>query len=287
MLTFLGDFTHWCWTVAIKDKLSSTIEKAFQDLIKQIENETELKIKYLHTDNGGEYEGHLAPVLKEMGIKHESTTPYSSSSNGKAERLNQTLQEHIRSMLYQANMPKSFWAEAMSTAAYLINRLPSSPIDGIPYELWHNKRLKSKELKLLKPFGCIVHVHVPEEWCKPLSKVDARSMFGCFIDYHTSVSHKIWDFERKCFINSHDLIFEETEFPKASDFDEPPADPYDHSRNTQHSPEPIPNWPIYCEIVVLPPPALEVFATYGLEFQEDNDPQSFADAMRRPDHKLL
>src|SRR5437667_10525917 len=54
MLNFLDDFTHWCWTVAIKDKLSSMIKKAFQDLIKQIENETKLKIKYLHTDKDGE-----------------------------------------------------------------------------------------------------------------------------------------------------------------------------------------------------------------------------------------
>lgn len=38
-------------------------------------------------------------------------------------------------MLYQANMPKSFWAEAITTAAYLINRLLSEAInDEIPYE---------------------------------------------------------------------------------------------------------------------------------------------------------
>src|SRR5436190_20451219 len=44
--------------------------------------------------------------------------------------------------------------------------------------------------------------------------------------------------------------------------------------------------PIYNEIVVLPSPALEVFATYGPDFEQDNELQSFTDAMRRPDHKL-
>src|SRR5437667_12484769 len=84
-----------------------------------------------------------------------------------------------------------FWAEAMSTATYLVNRLLSSSInDAIPYELWHSKVLTSKELKLLKPSGCMVHAHVPEERCKPLSKVDARSTVGCFIGYHISLSHK-------------------------------------------------------------------------------------------------
>src|SRR5436190_5673119 len=154
----------------------------------------------------------------------------------------------------------------MATATYLINRLPSSSIDGIPYELWHEKILDFKELKLLKPFGCLVNVHIPEQHRKPLNKVDTWSTFGCFIGYHTSVSHKIWDFERKCFINSHDLIFEETEFPKASDFDELLADHYNDSRKNQQveQAEQAPR-PIFEEITVLPLPALEVFAIYNQE----------------------
>jgi len=111
-------------------------------------------------------------------------------------------------------MPKSFWAEAMATAAYLINRLPSNAIDGrIPYELWHNKALTSRDLQALKPFGCLVHSHVPEQRRKTSSKVDPRSTEGCFVGYlDTTTMHRIWDFERKCFVNSHDLIFEETQF---------------------------------------------------------------------------
>ena len=119
----------------------------------------------------------------------------------------------------------------MVTAAHLINRLPSDAIDGkIPYELWHDKQLMPRELKSLKPFGCIVHSHVPEARRKALNKLDPQSTHGCFIGYlDTTTMHKIWDFERKCFVNSHDLIFEETWFPKPSDFDEPPADLYKHA----------------------------------------------------------
>jgi hypothetical protein len=102
--------------------------------------------------------------------------------------------------------------------------------------------------------------------------------------------HKIWDFERKCFVDSHDLVFEETQFPRRSDFDEPPADTYD-PRTPSPSPEPTleqeirPPPQTFEEIVVQQPPALQVFSTYG-EFQPDNDPPSFSDAMRRPDADL-
>jgi len=160
-----------------------------------------------------------------MGIIHEHGPPHSPQSNGKAERLNRTLNEHVRSMLFQANMPKSFWAEAMATAAYLINRLPSESINNaIPYELWYEKPFGLKHLKLLKPFGCKVNNFIPEERRPALSKYNTRSTFGSFVGYHSSTSYKIWDFERKCFVITHSLNFEETEFPKASDYGEPSAD---------------------------------------------------------------
>ena len=87
------------------------------------------------------------------------------------------------------------------------------------------------------------------------------------------------------------MQFEETQFSNALDYCEPPVDPYDHSWQRRHQlpsllPEPELNWPIYDEIVVLAPPALEIFMTYGPDYEQDNEPQSFADAMRRPDHGL-
>jgi len=67
-------------------------------------------------------------------------------------------------MLINANMPHSFWAEAMATAVYLKNRLPSVAIDDdISFQRWFQKPLNSKELNLLKPFGCIVYDYVDKQ----------------------------------------------------------------------------------------------------------------------------
>ena len=82
--------------------------------------------------------------------------------------------------------------------------LSNSFIDGILYELWHEKILDSKELELLKPFGCLVKAHIPEQRRKPLNKIDARLTFALpsFIGYYTFISHKIWD-RKRMFLSIH------------------------------------------------------------------------------------
>ena len=41
--------------------------------------------------------------------------------NGVAERMNRTLLERARCMLSNAGLDKEFWAEAVSSACYLVN----------------------------------------------------------------------------------------------------------------------------------------------------------------------
>ena len=51
----------------------------------------------------------------------EKTITGTPQQNGVAERMNRTLNECARSMRLHAGLPKTFWADAVSTAAYLIN----------------------------------------------------------------------------------------------------------------------------------------------------------------------
>src|SRR5947207_15700774 len=104
---------------------------------------------------------------------------------------------------------------------------------------------------------------------------------SCFIEYtETNIIHKIWNFERKKFERSHDLIFEETQFSKSNDFDESPADSY-NMQTLSPSPSPSSEFRLtsesddrssrqmYNEIIVQLSPALQVFKIYE-EFQSDN-----------------
>ena len=69
---------------------------------------TNLKIKYLQTNDERKYKKDLVSILKKLEIKYEMINPDSFQSNEKVERLNQTLKEYIKVMLYQMNMLKFF-----------------------------------------------------------------------------------------------------------------------------------------------------------------------------------
>ena len=72
--------------------------------------------------------------------------------------MNRTLNERARSMKIHAGLPKMFWADAVNTAAYSINRCPSVPLDGeLPEEAWSGKEVN---LSFLKVFGCVSYVHI-------------------------------------------------------------------------------------------------------------------------------
>ena len=171
-----------------------------------VENETGLKIKRVRSDNGGEYrDNRFREFCANNGIKMEKTVPMTPQHNGVAERMNRTLNERARSMRIHAGLPKMFWAEAVNTAAYLINRGPSIPLDGkIPEEVWS---IKEVNLSHLRVFGCISYVHIDST---ERSKLDAKSNKCVFVGYGADeFGYRFWDYENQKIIRSRDVIFNE------------------------------------------------------------------------------
>ena len=105
-----------------------------------VENQTGRKIKKLRTDNGLEFvESEFEEFCAINGIARHKTLVGKPQQNGVAERINRTLLEKARCMLSNAGLwdRKAFWAEAISTACYLVNRSPHTSIDfQIPEEVW-------------------------------------------------------------------------------------------------------------------------------------------------------
>lgn len=163
------------------------------------------KIKILRTDNGSEYcNADFKKFLKIEGILHQTTAPYTPQQNGKAERINRTLVEKARCLLADSGMSKEFWAETVSTAAYLYNRTPSRILVDYksPEEVFSNEK---PNLKYLKVFGCSAMVHVPKEKRR---KLDFKSVKHVFMGYcELSKAYKLYNSITKKFVVSRDVIF--------------------------------------------------------------------------------
>ncbi|GKF25370.1 putative ribonuclease H-like domain-containing protein [Tanacetum coccineum] len=82
------------------------------------------------------------------GIKREYSNTRTPQQNGVTERKNRTLIEAARTMLADSFLPNTFWAEAVSTACYVLNRvLVTKPHNKTPYELVTGK-IPNKHLDL-------------------------------------------------------------------------------------------------------------------------------------------
>ncbi|GJW35240.1 putative ribonuclease H-like domain-containing protein [Tanacetum coccineum] len=118
---------------------------------------------------------------REKGIKREYSVAKTPQQNGVAERRNRTLIKAARTMLADSKLPTIFWAEAVSTACYVHNRvLVVKPHNKTPYELFRGFK---PALSFMRPFGC--HVTILNT-LDSLGKFDGKSDEGFFVGYSLS-----------------------------------------------------------------------------------------------------
>ena len=119
--------------------------------------------------------------------------------------MNRTLNERARSMRLKCGLPKMFWADAVNTAVFLINRGSSTPLEnGIPKQAWSGKEVN---LSFLRIFGYVSYVHIATV---ERSKLDAKSIKCTFIGYGgDDFGYRFWNDQNKKIIHSRDVVFNE------------------------------------------------------------------------------
>ncbi|KAH9736371.1 hypothetical protein KPL71_018077 [Citrus sinensis] len=175
-----------------------------------VENQSGFKLKCLRTDNGLEFcSKGFEEYCQKHGIKRHKTVRFTPQQNGLAERMNRTLVDKTRCMLINSKLPRSFWAEAVNTASYLVNRSPSSAIGfKTPEELWKGKPANYQNLRV---FGCPAYLHINQ------GKLEARALKGVFVGYPEGVKgYKIWCKDQGKCIVSRDVMFHESVLLKES-----------------------------------------------------------------------
>ncbi|KAL0642049.1 hypothetical protein Bca4012_102844 [Brassica carinata] len=225
-VTFIDEKSKYTWLTLLPSK--DRVLEAFMNFQAYVSNQYNATVKVLRSDNGGEYisnafKSHLA----KHGIVHQTSCPYTPQQNGVAERKNRHLMEVARSMMFHANVPKRFWSDAVQTACYLINRVPTKILKNLsPFEVLN----KSKPvIDHLRVFGCVCYVMVPGQ---QRNKLEAKSTKAMFIGYSiTQKGYKCYDPEARRVMVSREVKFvetkgyyEEKEWENLKDLSQAPSD---------------------------------------------------------------
>ena len=203
-VSFIDEFSRNTWIYFLKKK--SKVFDKFKEFNALVENQAEKKIKVFRIDNGGWFcSNEFEEFGKKCGIAQQKTNPYTPEQNGVAERMNKMLMERARSMLSGVELGQEFWAKAVETTCYLVNRSPSSALkDKTPQEVWTGKK---PALSHLRVFGCDAYVHVPKE---KRTKLDSKSKKCTFIRYMDGLKgYKIWNPVTRKVVYSQDVVFRE------------------------------------------------------------------------------
>ncbi|WKA12926.1 hypothetical protein VitviT2T_030269 [Vitis vinifera] len=148
-----------------------------------IETQYNVKVRVLRSDNGGEYQSSdLQKYLEGHDIIHQTTCSNTPQQNGVAERKNRHLLEVVRASLIAAKTPISYWGEAITSAAYSINRVPSSSINfQTPLQALTNA-VVAPTVPNLPPrvFGCVAFVHLHKHQC---TKLTSHALQCVFVGY--------------------------------------------------------------------------------------------------------
>lgn len=202
MLTFIDDHSRKIFVYFLKEK-SETVKK-FIEFKSMVERSTNRKIKMIRTDNGTEYLNEVFQnELKKCGIKHQKSNVYTPEQNGVAERTNRKLIEKAKCMIFDANLEKPYWAEAMNFAAYILNHSVNSVlVTKTPEEIWSGNKVDVSHLRI---FGCPVMVHVPKQKRYKLDKVSSKILFMGFTD--DTKGFRCIDPITKKVCNSRDVVF--------------------------------------------------------------------------------
>ena len=114
-LTFIDDFSHYSEVRLISLKSDTSYE--LKGLVAHAEAYQAAKTALIRTDNGGEFTSNeLQNWCLIRGTRFDYTTPYTPELNGKAERLNRSIMEKARALLFDAQLEEELWGEAVMTA---------------------------------------------------------------------------------------------------------------------------------------------------------------------------
>ncbi|KAJ9542010.1 LOW QUALITY PROTEIN: hypothetical protein OSB04_028516 [Centaurea solstitialis] len=182
-----------------------------------IQTQFQKNIQVLRPENRGEFvNSDMKKKFQTKGIIHQTTCPHTPEQNGVSERKNRILLEITRALLIESQVPKSFWPEALVTAVYLINRLPTKILKSKTPLQTLTEYTKPPSVLTLEPriFGCTVFVHIPKSY---RSKIDPCAEKCVLVGYGiTQIGYRCYNPKTQHMFTTMNCDFLETESYYAS-----------------------------------------------------------------------
>jgi hypothetical protein len=203
-LVIVDDYSRFTWVFFLQEK--SQTQETLKGFLRRAQNEFRLRIKKIRSDNGTEFKNSQIEDFLEEGIKHEFSSPYTPQQNGVVERKNRTLLDMARTMLDEYKTPDRFWAEAINTACYSINRLYLHRIlKKTSYELLIGK---NPNVSYFRVFGskCFILVKRGRK-----SKFAPKAVEGFLLGYDSNTrAYRVFNKSTGLVEVSCDIVFDDT-----------------------------------------------------------------------------
>ena len=112
------------------------LKQIYYDFSTMVKTQFSRNIKIFRLDNAMEYrDSDFLSYLKSQGTQPHRSCPGTSQQNGRVERKHRHILDTTRALLISSSCPEHFWGEAVLTATYTINRIPTPVIGNhSPYE---------------------------------------------------------------------------------------------------------------------------------------------------------
>ena len=161
-----------------------------ETLCTRLQNEKSLKINQIRSNHGKEFKNsYMESFCTRLGISQEFSAPITSQQNGVEERKNKVIQEMARAMLYNKNVARNLWGEAVNTVCHTVNKVYFRPgTKKTPYEIWKGRK---PNVKYFRIFGSTCFILKDRE---NVGKFDSRSDEGIFLVYFsTSKAYRVYN----------------------------------------------------------------------------------------------
>ena len=154
-VTFLNSATKWLEIALLRKR--SDLLSTVKNFITYAENQFDKKIKKFHSDWAKEYKSErITELFAKKEIKGTNSAPYTPKQNSSAERINRTLLNRVRALLFDSTLDLYLWAEALQVAVYIYNRSPYSALNFIT--LYQAKNGTKPDLAKIKKWGSVAYM---------------------------------------------------------------------------------------------------------------------------------